>query len=262
MSNRTKPIQVTTAFVDSLTASYTGCNDNTTVRSYDFSYGRDRCNEVYDEAYRLRNMKANSLERLDNLACINAYSNQFQTKGNVLLVIDNSTSSKHILDSQAWNAPCGTPYSDRWVCDCYGYNHDRPCELDPKLKDLQSDPQRWAPFRSHVSYCLSEIVPQECKIQSSLHLAIVVIILNFVKAAVMYILATNTTEAPFLTVGDAVASYIDQPDMSTRDMCFATRSKLRKQKGFWVKGSTPLSRGNQRLFVVISTLRWLFCLLM
>ena len=262
MSNRTKPIQVTTAFVDSLATSYTGCNDNTTVQVYDAGYARDRCNEIYDEAYRLRNMKAKSLERLDNLACINAYSNQFQTKGNVLLVIDNSTSSKDILDSQEWNEPCGFPYSNRWVCDCYGYNRDRPCELDPKLKDLQSHPEWWAPFRSHVSYCLSEIAPQECKIQSSIHLAIVVIILNFIKAAVMYILATNTGEMPFLTVGDAVASYIDQPDMTTRDMCFATRSKLRKQKGFWVKRSKPLSRGNQRLFVVISTLRWLFCLLM
>lgn len=50
----------------------------------------------------------------------------------------------------------------------------------------------------HINYCLSEKVPEKCKVQYSLDLAIVVIFFNFVKAVVIGCVASMSNEAPML----------------------------------------------------------------
>lgn len=220
------------------------------------------CVSWYDsQAYRLRKLKANgSLERLDNLGCIKAYAQQFQTRGNLLLVIDNLTNSVETPSQQIGSSlDCGG--DSKWVCNCSGMNAP-PCDLDPMINGLRSNSAEWSPLNYHVAYCLSERVPQLCKVQSNLHLAIVVIVLNLAKAAIMLFLATQTKETPFMTIGDAIASYIEVPDIATRDMCLASRSEIENQPGFWVKGGRPTSPGRQRLFTAASKQRWIFCLLL
>jgi len=223
------------------------------------NYNRNEtCISQFDsEAYRLRKLNAQgSLERLDNLACVNAYSRQFQTKGNVLLVVDNATFSIKMLGSPYWS----NLDDDRWVC---GTTYaPPPCNLDPRLKVIKSKPAEWSPLDFRVAYCLAERVPQLCKVQSSLHIAVVVICLNFFKAVIMLYLATQTKETPFMTVGDAIASYIEVPDAETKDMCLTSRADFEKQPALWVKGGRVTSPGRQRLFTAASKQRWIFCISM
>ena len=220
--------------------------------------GNDTCVDWYDsEAYRLRSLNAQGgLERLDNLACINAYSGQFQTKGNLLLVIDNATSSTNALSIQYMSTLYCNDNS-QWVCGCT--SGAPPCYLDPKLKEIQSKSAEWSPLNVHVAYCLAERVPQLCKVQSSLYIAVVVICLNLFKAAIMLYLATQTKETPFMTVGDAIASYIEVPDAETKDMCLVSKADLEKQPASWIKGGRVTSPGRQRLFTAASKQRWFFC---
>jgi hypothetical protein len=244
--------------------SVSGCNVNdTTLNRY--LQGDDNvqnpCVTWYDsEAYRLRRLNAQGrLERLDNLACVNAYSGQFQTRGNLLLVVDNATSSINKPSSQGMvlnTLECND--DQNWVCGCiYGA---LPCGLNPNLKGIQSKPAEWSPLNFHVAYCLAERVPQLCKVQSSLHIAVVVICLNLFKAAIMLYLATQTKETPFMTVGDAIASYIEVPDAETKDMCLVSKADLEKQPALWIKGGRVTSPGRQRLFTAASKQRWIFCI--
>jgi hypothetical protein len=264
-TNFTSPIEVSAAFVEARPTddflSVSGCNVNETsinryLQELQNSSRHETCiswNE--SEAYRLRKLNAQgSLERLDNLACIKAYSRQFQTKGNVLLVVDNASFSI--------NMPVH-PYlasDDNWVCG--SAFPAPPCNLDPRLKGIQSKPAEWSPLNFRVAYCLAERVPQLCKVQSSLHIAVVVICLNLSKAAIMLYLATQTKETPFMTVGDAIASYIEVPDVETKDMCLTSKADFEKQPAFWVKGSRVASPRRQRLFTAASKQRWISCISM
>lgn len=265
-TNISKPIQVSEAFVEASATddflSISGCNVNeTTISRYlqGEDNGNNPCVSWYDSvAYRLRNLNAQgSLERLDNLACVNAYSRQFQTKGNLLLVVDNATSSIN-KPSVQYSSYLNCDGDNKWVCGC---TYDAPpCDLDPKLKGIKSNPAEWSPLDFRVAYCLAERVPQLCKVQSSLQIAIVVICLNLFKAAIMFYLATQTKETPFMTVGDAIASYIEVPDAETKDMCLASKADLEKQPALWVKGGRVTSPGRQRLFTAASKQRWIFCI--
>ncbi|KAF2709364.1 hypothetical protein K504DRAFT_353366, partial [Pleomassaria siparia CBS 279.74] len=242
VSNWTWPVSVNPAFVAS------GPSDNFTT--FD---GCEVSSTMMEELRKLHSR--GELERLDNLECINAYARQYQTRGNVLLVSESSNSSG--LDQLiSFYSGCGG--HGKWVCSCSGPNSP-PCDMDPTINELRSDPTSWSPMKFPVSYCLSERAPERCKVQSSLHLAIVVIVLNLVKAFVMFILATQTKETPFMTVGDAIASYIEEPDYETRDMCLASRAELKKQQAFWIKGSRPFEPKRERLFASASTTRWAFC---
>jgi hypothetical protein len=264
VSNITTPIQVSSAFVDASAAddffSTSGCKVNETTINQYLQGTNETCIEWYDtEAYRLRKLNAQgSLERLENLACVNAYSRPFQTRGNVLLVTDSSTSSINMPPSQSGGyLRCNG--DNNWVCGCT-FDGAPPCDLNPKLKGIQSKPDEWSPLDGRVAYCLAENVPQFCKVQSSLNIAIVVICLNLFKAAIMLYLATQTKETPFMTVGDAIASYIEVPDAETKDMCIVSRADLEKQPASWVRGGRVMSPGRQRLFTAASKQRWIFCI--
>lgn len=70
-----------------------------------------------------------------------------------------------------------------------------------------------------VSYCLSERAPAHCKVHFSRDISILVTVINFAKAALMFYAAFKISGEPLITMGDAVASFVDNPDPSTKNMC-------------------------------------------
>ncbi|KAF2023861.1 hypothetical protein EK21DRAFT_118353 [Setomelanomma holmii] len=93
---------------------------------------------------------------------------------------------------------------------------------------------------SHTSYCLSEILPQRCQVQFSQTILYVVIVCNVIKLGLMVFILWRLDEETVVTVGDAVQSFIKQPDTSTSDCCLMSRYDVDK---LWAK---PDNRNSQR----------------
>ncbi|KAH7551297.1 hypothetical protein BM1_09613 [Bipolaris maydis] len=70
-----------------------------------------------------------------------------------------------------------------------------------------------------VSFCLSETAPSRCKVRFNSTILVIVTVVNFLKAILMFYIVFKPFDQPLLTMGDAVASFLDDPDPSTRDMC-------------------------------------------
>jgi hypothetical protein len=112
-----------------------------------------------------------------------------------------------------------------------------------------------------VKYCLSETLPERCKLQASSHIALVVIFLNAIKALMMFATVFMTAEAPLLNIGDAVASFVDNPDPHTKDMCLLSKDKVRKSSLPPNMYDTYYTHPRRR-FEALSKKRWTACIIM
>jgi hypothetical protein len=215
------------------------------------------------EAVRLRNLHLQGiLERLEPLECINAYARQYQTRGSVLLVADNNTVADVQMHQTSYLEY--VPYmsvdgGSTWMCQ-YRETY-MPCEWRDEIKGYRANVSTWRPLHSSapIAYCLSETLPDVCKVQSSLQILIIVVVLNALKATLMFYIGFATRESPLLTVGDAVASFLKEPDSWTAGMCLASKETYEKQAKSverWQPGPSPYVIRRGTMFTSASKLRW------
>lgn len=85
-----------------------------------------------------------------------------------------------------------------------------------------------------VSGCMTSDAEQHCGLYFSLPISIAVIACNIVKFLCMYATAKTKRRDIFLTVGDAVSSFLDSPDETTRrDFPFPSKRKRWLQAASW-----------------------------
>ncbi|KAJ6190749.1 hypothetical protein N7519_000770, partial [Penicillium mononematosum] len=213
-----------------------------------------------------------TLEYFTNSECISKYANGFQTNyANLLLVTDDYNSTIQDFANFTDHGPPETdPY--RWICAGLGsaFSH-RDC---PSLvPELLADPDNWAVpatlsdfvstnFSLHstdlkVNYCLSESVPERCTVEYSLPLIIVVIISNIIKIVILCWITLTMAETPILTTGDAISSFVEIPDDTTRGQCLLSRDVVIKP----VNKSLRFDAKPRRWGSPVSGRRWTICLL-
>jgi hypothetical protein len=89
----------------------------------------------------------------------------------------------------------------------------------------------------------------------------VVCVCNLVKLFCMALLCFSRGPTPLLNIGDAVSSFLDGPDGTTRGMCLAGKNEIGR---YWtVRGCTPIepmawTAISLRWFRACSKWRWLF----
>ncbi|KIW02250.1 uncharacterized protein PV09_06402 [Verruconis gallopava] len=192
--------------------------------------------------------QVDSFKEMDPRDCIDAYSQTYQTTmGGLFLVLDvppNNTNTNFtdavVFDRMAsWG---GYGYCDMdhyaWICDQTHLNlcwlsttaGARSCE-DQLPALVKENVTNWRPNVPEyaVSKCYAQTLPQKCKLQASIHLVAVVVFLNAMKAAIMYLAVRWMDDAPLLTIGDAVASFLERPDPYTADACLLTRRDARRE---------------------------------
>lgn len=115
-----------------------------------------------------------------------------------------------------------------------------------------------ADYRYLIDYCLSERVPEICQLQSANYVWIIVIACNAIKMACMLLTAKalGRNTSPLVVVGDAVSSFLDNPDEVTENNCLLSARLARKiskepaplegrawkhTKPFWLMSSTKWS---------------------
>lgn len=139
---------------------------------------------------------------------------------------------------------------------CPSGNTD-PC--DERLPGIKAAPAKWEPDRYALKECYSQPTTEHCKLLFSNSLCWIVTTLNLVKGILMLFVAFGgDEEKPLLTVGDAVASFIEEEDVSTDNMCLVPRNRIKKQN--WEKIALPHEAKPRRKFAAASRIRWITCI--
>lgn len=199
----------------------------------------------YEGAEQFRNLTLYNESSLED--CMSAFATDFQTSiGGLLLVLDvpeaaGSNFTDPIIFSLdlSWTngASCvGDEYA--WMCAQTGKNicssilgGAETCAQ--QLPALKTNITGWRPFVAEYPVRSCFVVQEEgrCKLQASLQVIIVVLVLNFLKAMAMFSMLKVLKEAPLLTMGDAVASFLESPDLQTKGLCLVSRHQITRRWG-------------------------------
>ncbi len=125
-----------------------------------------------------------------------------------------------------------------------------------------NDAEAWAPQDWNAKYCLSETVPGKCGFNINLAIVLIVIICNVGKLITMSVVAFSTKLGrPLMTIGDAVSSFLDNPDESTENMCLTSKHDIVSSPGNWSSEQPRLWQlAPRRWYYAASKSRWWICI--
>ncbi|KAF2023167.1 hypothetical protein EK21DRAFT_119025 [Setomelanomma holmii] len=274
-SNAYWTLQVSAGFVDD--------------RSGLFAYEPSPPNNVSQPAFtnevqRMRTLlQRDALERLDPIDCINAYNVKYQsTYGSVLLVSDNTTAtvydtchwprvndntSDSVLDSPVRG--CGPTFNSGWMCNVYYYDSQATGSSGCVVlaSELRNNASNWRPNTKAsldetmpTTYCLAERIHGRCSVQSSPHVAAIVLALNLVKAIAMLVVSRIVFDRSLVTIGDAMCSFLETPDQLTKGLCLASRRDFKRRLADWQHIPQPYTRTRIRCCSAVGKMRWVGCI--
>ncbi|KAI2932705.1 hypothetical protein CBS63078_1475 [Aspergillus niger] len=84
-----------------------------------------------------------------------------------------------------------------------------------------------------ISYCMSKNMTQRCRLLFSPSIALAVILFNLTKVVCMYLTAKTDRSEIFLRVGDAISSFLVQPDPTTKGRCLMSRADMARGPHRW-----------------------------
>ena len=214
-----------------------------------------------------------SWNRLSNADCIKAYSQTYVTgRGDVIAITSESTTlnaTVPVLLAFAFEWQGTSTYGVDWICSgtALRFGCDKQSLQDNPsawtLQDLGDDHNYTADTDTTysvfypVEYCLSQPVEDHCSVQLSLVIMGVVIACNAVKLLCIVLMLRKQREAPLVTVGDAVVSFMSYKDSSTAGMCWADKKTFIKNR--WGPAAKPFRRQRHFWFASASVTRWLIC---
>ena len=169
-------------------------------------------------------------EKLDIHECLKSYIGPvISNRADVLLI--SSLNSTH-FDSTGfiYGSDIGfSQYSDtsdgagKWICNLTV--NSKTCDLHSAAMKLESSAVR----AYDIQHCWSERSEERCRVQFSLPILIVVIVCNAIKFSCMAWLLWRRDSEPLITIGDAIASFLNREDVKTRSICLATQAHFWKE---------------------------------
>ncbi|KAJ5935563.1 hypothetical protein N7466_005110 [Penicillium verhagenii] len=205
--------------------------------------------ELYDEA------EKGTLYPLSNTECFNAFAVTFQSAYKKLLLVTDTQLTKNLTDpivyymyvdtnpvfelsTYAYLSPSQrSPY--QWLCDSATMSANNTACSDSTLDQFRAQvyANDWNIDNSngntsesyHIQSCMAEKAGQYCKLRYSFPLVIVVIGFNLVKTAVLLYMWLGISDAPILTIGDAIASFLRHPDPESQNLCLLTSREAKSR---------------------------------
>ncbi|KAG0126948.1 hypothetical protein HOY82DRAFT_542268 [Tuber indicum] len=212
-----------------------------------------------------------SYETLSPSQCIRRYNNDFvSNSSNLFLIAQNNLITNHnstILHISQVGGNMTTP--SRWMCATHWYSGywDEgwpPCDLNKIAPDVTGFPWLMNPTTYggvEISQCKIEKTAENCKVQFSLGIMIVVICYILVKACSMAMAVVRSREPTLVTLGDAVDSFSRTPDPTTVGICFVDRGFVQREWTRWWR-AVPRQwkqKGVRRWWTSVSKTRWMTC---
>ena len=197
-------------------------------------------------------------ERLDQSSCIREYGVDYlSSRRHAVVVVSNSSSPDPLLGILDWTYGQS---QNSWVCGAsLGDNmtlvplslSDFDCSISVALSN-----NSWYMADQPVEYCLSEPVPDICRLQFAVPIMVVVLSCNFVKLFCMAFTVWTCREFSMVTLGDAVSSFLERRDPYTNGMCTVTKKDIEKRA--WPRNQ-PTRWENRRNFhfEAVGVRRWI-----
>ncbi|MCJ1394217.1 hypothetical protein MMC18_007095 [Xylographa bjoerkii] len=115
-----------------------------------------------------------------------------------------------------------------------------------------------------VTSCYSVEATEQCKVRFGLSIMLIVIVCNLLKTICMALTLWTIHEWPLVTIGDAIASFLEQPDITTIGLCLLSKADVRHHSWRFPESSTIWEPVRERQWDGANTNRrvivnWLFC---
>ena len=197
--------------------------------------------EIFNRA-RGSTEKTAPLTRLDARECIEQYATEMQSKwSNVVVAIDDTDLDSrceigfvpsNITQLFAFSTP-GVFWQMGEKCyDQSNPNDTMPTHLNqPYVTNWAKSQTTWSVQRQltlnpqyPIRYCLAMEGSKMCRLEFSLPILVVMTICNAVKLFAITCTLKIVTEDHFVTLGDAISSFLDAPDRTTTEHCLKARS--------------------------------------
>ena len=205
----------------------------------------------------------NALKKLSGEKCIRQYGTGFSPKYKDLLAVSaTSNITNSLLYFDMGNGP-PRPRQDisSWYCS-FAYDSE-DCDFEKAAKSAHDWKIPGIGFPNAmlhdypIDYCLCrEKTNDRCMLQFSLPFMLIVIVCNMVKTICLSSTVMQESH-PLVTLGDAIASFLNKPDAATKNICLADKSFF--QKGGWQEKTITWKSERRRWFQAASKRRWLVC---
>ncbi|KAJ5400939.1 hypothetical protein N7465_011428 [Penicillium sp. CMV-2018d] len=165
---------------------------------------------------------------------------KFAYEGIILLTSNRSMSdggNESVLGFGSWSSP-GEAWAGPFVNSDPKTTQDHEC--------ISPDTLLYRAYQEnkimHVTECLAFEGKQICQLFYNPIIAVIVIVATFVKVIAIFLAAHihKSRSTPLLTSGDAIASFLEDPDETTKGMCWASLNNFKKKN--WItcpKGQEP-----------------------
>lgn len=177
--------------------------------------------------------------RLEPLDCIHNYASGFINDFSDMVVVSpSSDTASPVLFSRFPQRAISLDKEDtnqdpfHWIChdvispDATG--DDDRCSIDMVLARTDSG-RNWTVHGHPVSYCLARTVPDTCELQFNQWMMLGVVIIGVIKTIVIAYLLIWRPPGRFLrTLGDAISSFLEAEDDTTKNMCLVSSKQIRK----------------------------------
>lgn len=167
--------------------------------------------------------------QLNISACFDLYDDYFAPQGNVIVLVKNQSVQEPLNDSLLLYVGI-IPRSDDWAKNMWAIENGTSKFV---LRSPSKPVTTWLLGVPHyeADYCLVQkpaLESKVCRFEYSPWIMYIVCFFNLAKAAVISVIWflrrwQNRTEDVLFTLGDAIASFMKDPDLKTRGMCMATK---------------------------------------
>ena len=226
--------------------------------------------------YHLENYNNNqtSFVRLENNQCVETYTAPIISNNSDLLLVTSDLHATSSLlncvinsDSQLINNVSSQQYNVDEMPNIFisllllGHGDANLQNLSFNTSEMLSTSNHvngTIPELSFIDYCLSKRVGEHCKLQFSVPIMIVVIICNMIKTVCMTMISWKQYPEPLVTLGDAIVSFLDRPDVITKRNCMAGKTRFEKSR-YWGLLLSKWDPKRFRWFRAASRTRWIVC---
>lgn len=194
------------------------------------------------------------LQVMDVAACIKAYSTDFvSSRADVLLISSYENTNNSILGFKPTNF-LGNDITGNTRSAWIDYGLEKP-----KSKDTLP-PNKWVLRGYEVKHCLSQQVEEVCRVQFHVAIMVIVIICNFIKWTTMSVIWWQGRQVPLMTIGDAIASFLDDSDLTTKGRCLMDRDDFRVAANKYAD-TVKWNPVKTRWFRAAAWSRWILCVI-
>ena len=213
-------------------------------------------------------------KRMDADQCFRTYNDYFAALGNVVIVARNQSIQGQVDDTLLIYASI-IPNSDDWAKNQWATANGTKIDTASRTQQPKSFPiSTWylGPGYYVADYCLVQspaTTADRCRFEYAPGIMVTICIINLIKTCVMFSVwwarlrgAPHGRISPLFqestvlyTLGDAIASFMQDPDETTKSMCLATRYDFRRKRDLKFRAhlatepsTAPREWTTQRLF--------------